>query len=82
MDVEKITKVYTKVSPLLEKKIPFFSQTIKQFGGSKSNVLGIVLIIAGIVILFRNIDSSVGLNLVMFGCSLLTIKDAVHKVGS
>lgn len=76
--ISKLFSIYTKIEPLLGKKLPMFSQTIGQFSKSKSNWIGGVLTATGLVMLWYGRDD-IGVQVLGLGLGLITIKDAITK---
>lgn len=78
--MDKILILFKKLTPLMGKQLPMFSQTVGQFSQSKSNWTGGLMIVVGCYLLLNGVDT-VGVQLVGTGIGLITIKDAVNKVG-
>jgi len=58
-----------------------FSQTLGQFATSKTNILGLVIMLSGIIALATGAnDLETGMAAITFGGSLLTVRDAIAKV--
>jgi hypothetical protein len=79
MVLAKLLTVFNLVKPVLGKKIPMFSQDVGQFATSKSNWIGVGMICLGAVMLYKNIDSEIGMILFANGLGLITLKDATVK---
>ena len=61
-------------------KLPFFTQTITEMFGSKTNYVGLACIIFGGFQVFKG-NVMTGLELIGLGLGLFGIKDAVVKAG-
>ena len=72
-------ELIAKLSPILLKKIPLFSQTIGEFGGKKTNYGGMAMIALGIYLLTVPTGADLGAAFIGFGFAALGIRDAQHK---
>ena len=77
--MSKATEIWKLIGPVVGKKIPMFNQTIGQFSSSKTNFVGIGMIVAGVAMLYINIDDPIGMLLFTNGMAAIAGKDAITK---
>lgn len=73
--MNNLLKILNKLTPLLQKKVPLFNQTIQQFSKGKTNAVGITMMSIGIYQLMNNDSSEFGMFMVTTGLGLLTLRD-------
>lgn len=73
--MQQLLKVLNKLTPILQKKVPLFNQTVQQFSKGKSNLVGIVMMGIGVYQMMNNNDSDFGMFMFTTGMGLLTLRD-------
>lgn len=73
-------KIFNFVKPILDKQIPMFSQTVSEFSKTKSNRVGMVLVMFGISVLTSDLTNVLGHVYTIFGVVVICIRDAVAKI--
>lgn len=78
--MKMILKIFNFVKPILDKQIPMFSQTVAEFGKSKSNNVAMVVVMFAISILTNDITNVIGHVYLLIGIAVFVLKDAIAKI--